>query len=130
MKTKEIHSILGVAPATFFDWNKTDSKKKRLAKLLKELDTDTVLELLEKAKNNAKKPNMLLYTVNQSIGDKSKHFTLTSLKKLFYKKEPLTIYEKYALSVIKNEALDMEIKQFANYYKIPINRIEKALMVC
>jgi hypothetical protein len=130
MKTKEIHSILGVAPATFFDWNKTDSKKKRLAKLLKELDTDTVLELLEKAKNNAKKPNMLLYTVNQSIGDKSKHFTLTSLKKLFYKKEPLTIYEKYALSVIKNEALDIEIKQFANYYKIPINRIEKALMVC
>ena len=71
MKTKEIHSILGVAPATFFDWNKTNSKKKRLAKLLKELDTDTVLELLKKAKNNAKKPNMLLYTVNQSIGDKS-----------------------------------------------------------
>ena len=130
MKTKDIHSILGVAPATFFDWNKIDSKKKKLAKLLKELDTDTVLELLAQAKKKLKKPNMILYTVNQSIGDKSKHFTLTSLKKIFYKKEPLDIYEKYALSTIKNEAIDIEIKHFANYYKIPMNRIEKALTAC
>jgi hypothetical protein len=130
MKTKEIHSILGVAPATFFDWNKSDSKKKKLAKLLKELDTNTVLNLLEKSKQKLKKPNMLLYTVNQSIGDKSKHFTLTSLKNLFYKKEPFNLYDKYAINTIKNEAKNIEIEQFANYYKIPIQRIDRVLKAC
>lgn len=130
MKIKEIHSILGVAPATFFDWCKVDSKKKKLAKLLKELDVDTVLKLLEQAKKKPKKPNMILYTINQSIGDKTKHFTLTSLKKVFYKKEALNNYEKYALNTIKNEAMEIEIEQFANYYKIPMNRIEKALTAC
>ncbi len=130
MKTKEIHSILGVAPATFFDWNKADSKKKKLAKLLKELDTDTVVTLLEKAKQKPKKPNMLLYTVNQSIGDKSKHFTLTSLKNLFYKKEPFNLYDKYAINTIKVEATNIEIEQFANYYKIPMQRIYRVLKAC
>lgn len=130
MKTKEIQSILGVAPATFFDWNKSDSKKNKLAKLLKELDTDTVLTLLENSKQKQKKPTMLLYTVNQSIGDVSKHFTLISLKNLFYKEEPLDMYEKYALKTIKSEAMDIEIQEFADYYKIPMKRVNKILSSC
>ncbi len=130
MKTNEIHSILGVAPATFFDWNKPSSKKSKLAKLLKELDTNTVLTLLEKSKQKQKKPTMILYTVNQSIGDKSKHFTLTSLKNIFYKKEPLDMYEKYALNTMKNEAMDIEIKEFADYYKIPLSRLKKVFSQC
>jgi hypothetical protein len=130
MKTKEIHYVLGVAPATFFDWNRPSSKKNNLAKLLKELDANTVLALLEKSKQKQKKPTMILYAVNQSIGDKSKHFTLTSLKNIFYKKEPLDMYEKYALNTIKNEAMDVEIKEFADYYKIPLGRLKKAFSQC
>ncbi|DAB33260.1 MAG TPA: hypothetical protein CFH82_11450 [Sulfurospirillum sp. UBA12182] len=73
---------------------------------------------------------MLLYTVNQSIGDKSKHFTLTSLKNLFYKKEPFNLYDKYAINTIKVEATNIEIEQFANYYKIPMQRIYRVLKAC
>lgn len=126
MKTKEISSVFGVAPATLFDWNKPEHKKYKLAKLLKALDVKEALELLE-ANEPKPKPMMLLSTVNCSIGDKSKHFTLTSLKKLFYKKDDLNPYEKYALKTIKNEAMDDEVKDFASYYKIPMNRIYKML---
>lgn len=130
MKTKEIHTMLGVAPATFFDWNKPTSKKQNLAKLLKALDSGTVNAMLKKAKQAPKKPTMLLYTVNQSIGDRARHFNLTALKKLFYKKEPLTRYEKYALKVIKKEALPVEVEEFLAYYKIPTKRVEKVLEAC
>jgi len=127
MKTKEIYSVLGVAPATLFDWNKENHKKHSLAKLLKNIDVEDVLKLLQKEDSSDLKPMMLLSTVNCSIGDKSKHFTLTSLKKLFYKKDDLTIYDKYALKTMKNEAIPQEIDDFANYYNISANRIDKVL---
>ncbi len=126
VKTKEISSVFGVAPATLFDWNKPEHKKNKLAKLLKALDITKALELLEANERKAK-PMMLLSTVNCSIGDKSKHFTLTSLKKLFYKKDDLDMYEKYAIKTIKNEAVESEVDDFASYYKIPMNRIQKVL---
>jgi len=126
MKTKEISSVLGVAPATLFDWSKPNHKKQKLAKLLKTIDVDVVLEILDGSEEKSK-PMMLLSTVNCSIGDKTKHFTLTSLKKLFYKKEELNLYDKYALKTIKNEAVEVEIEDFATYYKIPMSRINKAL---
>ena len=126
MKTKDINSVFGVAPATLFDWNKSEHKKNRLAKLLKNITIEEVESLL--AKNSDKvKPMMLLSTVNCSIGDKSKHFTLTGLKKLFYKKTDLNPYEKYALKVIKKEAMKEEIEDFINYYKIPHSRVNKAI---
>ena len=126
MKTKEINDVFGVPPATLFDWNKPGHKKNNLAKLLKELKVEEAVVLLEQ--NKAKpKPLMLLSTVNCSIGDKAKHFTLTSLKKLFYKKDALSPYEKYALKTIKKEAMQTEIEDFATYYKIPASRIEKIL---
>ncbi|QOY53000.1 hypothetical protein [Candidatus Sulfurimonas baltica] len=126
MKTKDINSVFGVAPATLFDWNKPEHKKHQLAKLLKSLELEEVLSILEKS-NPKPKPMMLLSTVNCSIGDKSKHYTLTSLKKLFYKKEELNIYDKYALKTIKNEAMETEIEDFIHYYKIPIDRVQKLL---
>jgi hypothetical protein len=43
---------------------------------------------------------------------------LTNLKNLFYKKEPLDVYDKYALKTIKNEALEEEIEDFTNYYRM------------
>lgn len=73
------------------------------------------------------KPMMLLSTVNCSIGNKEKHFSLTGLKKLFYKEEPLNIYDKYALKTIRDEAVEEEINDFALYYKISSKRIEAVL---
>ena len=50
-----------------------------------------------------------------------------SLKNLFYKKEPLDVYDKYALKAIKNEALKEEIEDFTNYYRISPKRVETVL---
>lgn len=126
MKTKEISQFFGVPPATLFDWSKPGHKKEKLSKLLKELALEDAVALLEQNKTEPK-PLMLLSTVNCSIGDKSKHFTLTSLKKLFYKKEKLNVYDKYVLKTIKKEAMPSEIDDFATYYKIPESRIKKVL---
>jgi len=126
MKTKDINSFFGVAPSTLFDWSKLKHKKNRLAKLLKSISVEEAENLIEKSSTKIK-PMMLLATVNCSIGDKSKHFTLTSLKELFYKKTVLNPYEKYALKVIKKEATKEEIENFISYYKIPRSRVEKAI---
>jgi len=128
MKTEEISAILGVPPTTFFDWNRPGNKKEKLAQLLKLLTKEEVTALLEKAASEKKKkPMLLLSTVNCSIGDKSKHFTLTSLKKLFYKKGELDAYERYALKTIRHEALKLEVDEFASYYRIPDERVKKVL---
>ena len=128
MKTKEISEFLGVPPATLFDWSKPGHKKENLAKLLKQLSKDEVLLLIEQAVPK-QKPLMLLSTVNCSIGDKSKHFTLTKLKNLFYKKDPLNPYEKYALKTIKKEAFPSELEEFVKYYYIPKTRVEEVLAI-
>ena len=126
MKTKEIYEVVGVPPATLFDWSKPGHKKENLAKLLKQLSKDDALALIAKAEPK-QKPLMLLSTVNCSIGDKSKHFTLTKLKNLFYKKDDLDPYEKYALKTIKREAFPSELEEFVDYYHIPKTRVEKVL---
>jgi len=88
---------------------------------------DEVKGILSKEPTSHSKPVMLLSTVNCSIGNKKKHFTLTGLKNLFYKKEPLNVYEKYALKTIKNEAIKEEIVDFTNYYRISPKRVEIVL---
>jgi len=127
MKTKEIYEVFGVAPSTLSDWNKEENKKNNLAKLLKNMSLEEVKGILEKKQTSKPKPMMLLSTVNCSIGNKKKYFTLTSLKKLFYKDKVTDVYEKYALKTIKNEALDIEIEDFIQYYKISPKRVEKVL---
>lgn len=128
MTTEQIHTAFGVPPATLFDWSKPGHKKHHLAELLKALDIEEAESLMEKAKKIKKhKPMMLLSTVNCSIGDKSKHFTLTALKQLFYKKGELDAYEKYALKTIKREAMPSEIEEFVQYYKIPKSRVAGVL---
>ena len=127
MKTKDIYKVFGIAPSTLSDWSKEDNKKNTLAKLLKNMSIEEVKEILEKQQNHKAKPMMLLSTVNCSIGNKEKHFTLTGLKKLFYKAEPLNIYDKYALKTIRNEAAEEEINDFASYYKISLKRVEALL---
>ena len=127
MKTKDIYKVFGIAPSTLSDWSKEDNKKNTLAKLLKNMSIEEVKQVLEKQQTTKPKPMMLLSTVNCSIGNKEKHFTLTGLKKLFYKEEPLGIYEKYALKTIRDEAMDEEINDFASYYKISLKRVEALL---
>ena len=127
MKTKDIYAVFGIAPSTLSDWSKEDNKKNTLAKLLKNMSMDDVEIFLAKQEESKPKPVMLLSTVNCSIGNKNKHFTLTGLKKLFYKHEPLDIYDKYALKTIKNEALDEEIEDFTSYYKISPKRVHELL---
>ena len=127
MKTKDIFDVFGIAPSTLSDWSKEDNKKHTLAQLLKNMSMDDVKEILSKESETKSKPVMLLSTVNCSIGNKKKHFTLTSLKNLFYKKEPLDVYDKYALKTIKNEALEEEIEDFTNYYRISPKRVEIVL---
>lgn len=127
MKTKDIFDVFGIAPSTLSDWSKEDNKKHTLAKLLKNMSMDDVKDILSKELKSGSKPVMLLSTVNCSIGNKKKHFTLTRLKNLFYKKEPLDVYDKYALKTIKNEALEEEIVDFTNYYRISPKRVEAVL---
>jgi len=127
MKTKDIYKVFGIAPSTLSDWSKEDNKKNTLAKLLKNMSIEEVEEILEKQQHSKPKPMMLLSTVNCSIGNKEKHFTLTGLKKLFYKEEPLNIYDKYALKTIRDEAIEEEINDFASYYKISLKRVEALL---
>jgi hypothetical protein len=127
MKTKDIFEIFGIAPSTLSDWSKEDNKKHTLAKLLKNMSIDDVKDILTKESETKSKPVMLLSTVNCSIGNKKKHFTLTGLKNLFYKKESLNVYDKYALKTIKNEALEEEIVDFTNYYRISPKRVETIL---
>ena len=127
MKPQDINSVFGIAPSTLSDWNKEDNKKNALAKLLKNITLEDAMEILEQKDTSTPKPMMLLSTVNCSIGNKEKHFTLTGLKKLFYKKDDLSVYDKYAIKTIKNEALKEEVDDFANYYKISTNRINKVL---
>jgi len=127
VKTKDIYNVFGIAPSTLSDWGKEDNKKYTLAKLLKNMSMDDVENVLSKETESKSKPVMLLSTVNCSIGNKKKHFTLTDLKNLFYKKEPLNVYDKYALKTIKNEALEEEIVDFTNYYRISPKRVATVL---
>ena len=127
MKTKDIYTLFGIAPSTLSDWSKEDNKKSTLAKLLKNLDESEMNNILAKKQTIQEKPMMLLSTVNCSIGNKKMHFTLTGLKKLFYKEEALSTYDKYALKTIKNEALQEEIDDFITYYRISPKRVYEIL---
>lgn len=127
MKSKDIYSVLGIAPSTLSDWSKEDNKKYTLAKLLQNISLEDVQKIINAKQTSTPKPMMLLSTVNCSIGNKKKHFTLTKLKHLFYKQENLDTYEKYALKVMKKEAQQEEIDDFAKYYKISQKRINTLL---
>lgn len=128
MKSKEIYSVFGIAPSTLSDWSKEDNKKYTLAKLLQNISVEDVEKIIQAKKISKIKPMMLLSTVNCSIGNKKKHFTLTKLKQLFYKEENLDAYEKYALKVMKNEAQKEEIEDFVKYYKISPKRVTTLLV--
>ena len=70
---------------------------------------------------------MLLLTVNNSIGNKKKHFTIDNLCQLFTKEQNFTSVEKYALDTIKTEASTEELSWFSKHYHIPLSKIKHVL---
>ncbi len=70
---------------------------------------------------------MLLLTVNNSIGNKKKHFTVENLCQLFNKEQDFSSVEKYALDTIKTEASLEELSWFSKDYHIPLSKIKHAL---
>ena len=70
---------------------------------------------------------MLLLTVNNSIGNKKKHFTIEALCQLFNKNKHFSNLEKYALDTIKTEATQEELSWFSKDYHIPLSKMKHVL---
>ena len=70
---------------------------------------------------------MLLLTVNNSIGNKKKHFTVENLCQLFNKEKNFSNVEKYALDTIKTEASHEELSWFSKDYHIPLAKMKHVL---
>ncbi len=73
---------------------------------------------------------MLLLTVNNSIGNKSKHFTIKSLVQLFNKKvEDYSNLDKYAVDTIQTEASSAELNNFIKKFHIPSDKVDYVLSI-
>ncbi len=70
---------------------------------------------------------MLLLTVNNSISNKKKHFTVEDLCQLFNKKQNFSSVEKYVLDTIKTEASPEELSWFSKDYHIPLSKMKHVL---
>lgn len=75
----------------------------------------------------------LLLTINCSIGDKTKHLNIETLKDLFLnikeKENHLSLIEKYAIEIIKTEAYPQELEWFKQDYNIPQESIDYVLSI-
>ncbi|WP_263833787.1 hypothetical protein [Sulfurospirillum oryzae] len=123
MKAKEIASIFGVPQSTLNEWKKEGHSKKVLADFLTNVDKESILNLYK----SATAYDMLVSTVNTSIGNENKHLGAHDIKKLLMGKIPQNPLEKYALDIIKTEALKVEIEDFASHFKIPMKKVNKVL---
>jgi hypothetical protein len=73
---------------------------------------------------------MLLLTVNNSIGNKSKHFTINRLIQLFSKKvEQYSNLDKYAVDTIQTEATQTELNNFIKNFNIATDKVKYVLSV-
>ena len=70
---------------------------------------------------------MLLLTVNNSISNKKKHFTVEDLCQLFNKEQKFSSVEKYVLDTIKTEASPEELSWFSKDYHIPLSKMKHVL---
>lgn len=123
MKAKEIADIFGVPQSTLNEWKKEGHSKKTLADFLTNVGKEAILNLYK----SATAYDMLVSTVNASIGNEDKHLGANDIKKLLMGKIPEKPIEKYALDIIKTEALKVEIEDFANHFKIPMKKVNKVL---
>lgn len=123
MKAKDIANIFGVPQSTLNEWKKEGHSKKVLADFLTNVEKESILKLYK----SATAYDMLMATVNASIGNEEKHLGVSEIKKLLMGKIPQKPIEKYALDVIKTEALKEEIEDFAMHFKIPMKKVYKVL---
>ena len=123
MKAKDIANIFGVPPSTLNEWKKEGHSKKALADFLINVDKETIIKLYK----SVTAYDMLVSTVNASIGNEKKHLGASDIKKLLMGKSPELPVEKYALDIIKTEALKEEIEDFAMHFKIPMKKVHKVL---
>lgn len=123
MKAKDIANIFGVPQSTLNEWKKEGHSKKVLADFLTNVEKESILKLYK----SATAYDMLVATVNASIGNEEKHLGVSDIKKLLMGKIPQKPIEKYALDVIKTEALKEEIEDFAMHFKIPMKKVYKVL---
>ena len=123
MKAKEIADIFGVPQSTLNEWKKEGHSKKALADFLTNVEKEAILKLYK----SATAYDMLVSTVNASIGNEDKHLGANDIKKLLMGKIPEKPIEKYALDIIKTEALKEEIEDFAIHFKIPMKKVNKVL---
>ena len=73
---------------------------------------------------------MLLLTINNSIGNKSKHFTSDKLVELFDKKyNEYSTLDKYAIDTIQTEASDIELNNFIKKFNISADKVKYVLSV-
>lgn len=73
---------------------------------------------------------MLLLTINNSIGNKEKHFTTDSLIKLFNKKlDEYSNLDKYAVDTIQSEASKTELENFTKKFNISIDKVKYVLSI-
>lgn len=73
---------------------------------------------------------MLLLTINNSIGNKSKHFTIASLVELFEKQyENYTNLDKYAIDTIQTEASKSELMNFVEKFNISPDKVKYVLSI-
>jgi hypothetical protein len=70
---------------------------------------------------------MLISTANCSIGDQSHHLGAQQIKNLLLGAKPANVFEKYALDIIKTEALPQEIEAFAKVHHLSIKKIQEVL---
>lgn len=127
MKIHQIKSLLGVPPSTFNDWQ-NNPEKKNLAALLSAIPKELAIQLVKNGLEKKKDaPAMLLATVNCSIGNKNNHLNASVIKELLAGKSPQSNLEKYALDVMKTEASQQEIENFASFYRIPKKSIKAVL---
>lgn len=64
---------------------------------------------------------MLKETVNNSISSKARHLSEEQIAGIFYKKGELDPIERYAVSIIFNEATLQEILMFLRKHHIPFS---------
>ena len=125
MKAKDIANIFGVPPSTLNEWKKEGHSKKALADFLINVDKETIIKLYK----SVTAYDMLVSTVNASIGNEKKHLSASEIKKLLMGKSPELPVEKYALDIIKTEALKERVIKSGNIHLFIKNSFLSSLLL-
>lgn len=91
-------------------------------------EIDSIKECNKERKNQGKSGNsnkaLLISTVNNSISNKSKHYTEKDISNLFFSKR-FTFKKKYAIQVLFSETSAQKIIDFSKEKNIPIDKVKR-----